>query len=200
MKRRTMLAVVLAVVLVLLLAGTAIAFTLTVSLHGVIYPGTFIYGNCKVTSVEYQVEHRLGGLHLFSTNVGSVQAADTASGGCDAIRTLLGLPPGSPLVASFAAIDIFNPLGPLKDKYVIKSYGLAGIVDPQNPLLPPKQLGANAWRVSTNPVTLCGYAYFYGGNYSGSDQQQLVIPFRATISGNDHIIQQGSCLSGMPSP
>jgi hypothetical protein len=198
MKRRTLVAVILAAVLVLVLAGTAVAFTLTVALHGVVYPGTFIYGDCKVTTVEYQVEHRLAGLHLFSTNAGSVQAVDTAPGGCDAIRTLLGVPAGVPLPSvPFTAVDIFNPLGILKDKYVIKSYGLAAVSNP------PKQIGANFWRVSNNPVTLCGYGYFYGGNYLGTgsnDQPQLVIPFRVTISGNDHIVQQGSCLPTMPAP
>jgi len=204
MKRRRMLAAVLAVVLTLALVGTALAVTL-VSLKGVQFTGTFKYLGCTVTTTEFQVEHRFLGRHLFSTNVGKVGAVGTVVDGRGCTIPAPPLPGGVlDLEAlgpqNFVAIDFFNPFD---DRYVIKSYGLMGV-----PGLSgfPMQLGANAWRVKSNPVTLCGYGFLYGGNYpkegSGTDQPQLVIPFRATISpGGVHTLEVGvACMPTMPSP
>jgi hypothetical protein len=199
MKRRRMLAVVLAVALTLTVVGTTLAVSL-VTLRGVRFDGIFKYGDCTVTTTEFQVEHRfLNRYHVFSTNFGEIGVQGT---GCT-------IPAPAPVGSldltmfqgqKFAAIDFFNPLN---DQHVIKSFGLMGVPGPSVPF--PMQLGANAWRVSNNPVTLCGYGFLYGGNYGAvtprNDEPQLVIPFRATISGSVHTLEVGvACMPTMPSP
>jgi len=208
MKRRWVLAVVLAVVLIVLLAGTALAVA-NVSITGVIFKGTFVFGGCTVNTVEYQVEHRfLGKFHLMSTNIGTATASLNPGAPSTACTVMVPLPPpNNPLSVDlialgplpFAAVDIFNPV---QDQYVAKSFGLASIPNLLvPPPYPPMQVGVDAWRAN-EAGTLCGYAYLYGGNYAGTDQPQLVLPFSATVApGGVHTIEPGkACAPAMPKP
>jgi hypothetical protein len=168
------------------------------TLKGVEYDGTFQFGGCTVRTTEYQVEHWLKflgkDLHLFSTNTGTVSANGT-NGAC-----ILPLPPPYPAIdlnglsLPFAATDTFDSL----TNSVRKSSGMTELPG-------HTQVGAFAYRVSTKPVTFCGYAYLYGGPYPLNSptpgSPQLVIPFRDTINNGVHQIDLGvACMPTWPWP